>query len=273
MRNLKIVLVTTLLAAATAQAGEAPRVRYQDPSGRTSVTVTHDMYVAGMKEPIANRRFSFDLTQSVDGATEAVTVTIDQAKGSYSAHGHKQRLGTRHLTGRSFLLAIGNDGRQLDQAKASEAPIIDVGPPVEDGFSVAALLAETLPILPEGALSVGTTWTTERPVRSLEGWAWGNGRMTSRHRVTAVDRRDGHAVVTVATEAKASLGPLKSERAFSGDLKRTLHWTFDANDGRLLSLSMEQESSGTCPLPQGETAIRQQTTVELTPLGSEKASR
>ncbi len=273
MTNLKRGRVPTRLAAGMAQAGDAPRARYQDPSGRMSLTVSHDMYVAGMAEPIADRRFSFDLTQAVDGAAAAITVTIDAAKGSYSAHGQKQRLGTRHLTGRSFSLSIGNGGRQLEHTETAEAPVIDVGPPVEAGFSIAGLLADTLPILPEGALAVGTTWTTERPVRSLEGWAWGNGRMTSHHRVTEVDRRDGHTVITVATEAKASLGPLKSERAFSGDLKRTLHWTFDANDGRLLSLSMEQESSGTCPLPQGETAIRQQTTVELTPLGSEKASR
>ncbi len=272
MKNLKIVLITTLLAAGMAHAGEASRVRYQDPSARMSLTVSHEMYVAGMAEPIATREFSFDLTQALDRTTAAITVTIDRAKGSYTAHGQKQRLGTRHLTGQSFLLSIRKDGRQLEQDKTSEAPVIDVGPPVEDGFSIAGLLADTLPILPEGALAVGTTWTTERPVRSLEGWAWGNGRMTSRHRVTAVDRRDGHTVITVVTEAKASLGPLSSERAFSGDLKRTLHWTFDADDGRLLSLSMEQESSGTCPLPQGETAIRQQTTVELTPLGSEKAS-
>ena len=270
MRNLEIVLITTLLAAGTAQAGEAPRARYQDPSGRMSLTVSHDMYVAGMAHPIADRRFSFDLTQAVDGA--AVTVTIDQAKGSYSAHGQKQRLGTRHLTGRSFSLSIGNGGRQLEHNETAEAPVIDVGPPVEDGFSIAGLLADTLPILPEGALAVGTTWTTERPVRSLEGWAWGNGRMTSRHRVTAVDRRDGHAVVTVATEAEATLGAVKAERAFSGELKRTLSWTFDADDGRLLSLSMEQESSGSCPLPQGETDIRQQTRVELVPRDPEATS-
>ena len=120
--------------------------------------------------------------------------------------------------------------------------------------------------------------TAKKPEKSLlvklkkTGGRNNTGRMTSRHRVTAVDRRDGHTVVTVATEAEATLGAVKAEPAFSGDLKRTLSWTFDADDGRLLSLSMEQETSGSCPLPQGETDIRQQTRVELVPRDPEATS-
>ena len=45
-----------------------------------------------------------------------------------------------------------------------------------------------------------------------------------------------------------------------------LQWTFDATDGRLLSLSMEQETEGRSIVPQGEIHIRQLTRVELTPL-------
>ena len=83
--------------------------------------------------------------------------------------------------------------------------------------------------------------------------------------VHAVDQRDGHSIVTVITEANTHLDPVKGERAYSGVLKRTLHWVFDATDGRLLSLSMDQETKGVCELPQGETQIRQLTRVELTP--------
>ena len=67
----------------------------------------------------------------------------------------------------------------------------------------------------------------------------------------------------MATEAEASLSPMDGEPGYSGDLKRTLSWTFDATDGRLLSMSMEQELEGVCPLPQGETRIHQVTRMEV----------
>lgn len=264
MKHITLVLTTTLLVAASSQAGEGLRVRYHDHSDRMSLTVNHDIEV-GQAKPIATREFSFDLALTADRAATAVTVTIDRAKATYVAHDMEQRLGTRQLTGRSFPLLIADDGRRLEQTKPSEAPLIDLGPYPSIGFSVAGLLADTLPVLPEETVAVGAGWTTERRIRSLEGWAWGTGRLTSRHRITAVDRRDDHTVISVTTEGEAHLGPVESERGFSADLKRTLRWTFDATDGRLLSMSIEQETEGVCPLPQGDIQFRQLTRVELAP--------
>ena len=51
---------------------------------------------------------------------------------------------------------------------------------------------------------------------------------------------------------------------FSGDgeLKRTSHWRFDATKGQVLSISMEQETSGVNTMPQGNMDVRQITKVE-----------
>ncbi len=262
MKNLTLILATTLMAATTAQTDEGSPLSYRDVSGRMSLTVSHAIDV---HRPIASRNFSFDLALAMDPTTAGVTVTIDHAQATYTAHDMKQRLGTRHLTGQSFSLSIADDGRRLQQTESSEVLVIDLGPPVAEGFSIASLLADTLPVLPGNTVAAGTTWSTSRRIRSLGGWAWGTGQLTSLHRVTSVNREDDHTIVTVATEAKASLDPVEEDRGFSGDLKRTLSWTFDATEGRLLSMSMEQETEGICPLPQGESSIHQLTRVELTP--------
>ena len=149
--------------------------------------------------------------------------------------------------------------------------MIDLGPVITPGFSIAGLLGDVLPVLPEKAAAVGTAWTTNHQIRSLEGWAWGAGRLTTRHRVTAVERRGSHTVVTVKSEAEANLAPIEGERSYSGDLKRTLRWSFDATAGSLLSMSMEQESKGTCALPQGEVVVRQLTKIELAPPGQDRS--
>jgi hypothetical protein len=264
MRHVTLVLATTLLAAGTSQTEETHRVRYDDPSGRVSLTVSQDIEVVREPPVVASRDFSFDLTLAADDASAAVTVTVDRAKGSYVAHEMKQRLGTRHLAGRSFSLSIAATGRWLEATEPSESAEIDLGPVVVPGFSIVEALSDALPVLPETAVAVGTTWMTERPLRSLEGWTWATGFLTSRHRVTAVDRQKAHTVVTVATEAKATLVPVDDERPGSADLERTLSWTFDATDGRLLSLSSDQTTEGRADLGRGEIPVYQRTRVELT---------
>ncbi len=51
-------------------------------------------------------------------------------------------------------------------------------------------------------------------------------------------------------------------------MTRTLRWTFDATDGRMLRVSLEQESDGVCELPQGDIPIVQHTRIELAPPAS-----
>ena len=267
MKHLLIVLTAaitaTLLATSAPQTNDGLRVRYSNATGPMSLTVRHDITVA-LAEPMhADRNFSYDL--SMAGDASSLMVTIEAATGDFTAHEMTQRLPTRTLTGKSFSLAIGNDGRQLQAADAPQDVAIGLGPVVEPGFSVAEVLAETLPVLPEKSVSVGTTWSTERPIRSLEGWAWTTGNLASNHRITKVDHQKGHIVVTAETDATAKLRAVDEGKKVSGDLKRTLHWTFDVTDGRILSLSMTQETEGNSVVPQGEIVIRQITTLELAP--------
>ena len=226
----------------------------------------HDIDV-GERKSIATRDFSFDLALTTDHTAAAVTITIDRAKASYVAHDMKQRLGTRHLPGQSFPLSIAEGGRRLQQVDAADDLLIDLGPVPSPGFSVAGLLADTLPVLPEKNVTLGGTWTTERRIRSIGGWGWGVGQLTSQHRITSIDRDGEHTIISVTTEAEASLEAPEDAKEFTSDLKRTLHWTFDATDGRLLSLSMDQTADGTCIVPQmGEIKFHQLTQVELAPL-------
>lgn len=263
MKYFILILSTALLSAGASPADTGLRVRYLDPSGQISLTVNQDIDVGDMKS-IATREFSFALTLDGDPTAENVSVTIDKAKGSYTAHGMKQRLPTRHLPEQSFSVSIADAGRHLAQADSADAPMINLGPYPPTGYSVAGQLVDALPVLPDGSIEVGTTWTTEREIRSLEGWGWGAGLLTSRHRVTAIDRKGDRTIVSVTTEASANLGPIDGGEAFDAELKRTLEWTFDATHGRLLSLAMEQEAEGTCIVPQGQVPFVQQTRVDLT---------
>jgi hypothetical protein len=258
------LLSIAVLGGVPALAADDIQIRYRQPSERMSLTVTQEILVQGDR-PLAGRDLSFDLSMAAVPGVAAFQITVDRATASYTAHEMKQRLGTRHLAGRDLSLAIVDDGRRLQPAEVNDPPVVPLDSMVESGFPVGAALADTLPVLPEAAVSVGATWTTERPVRSLEGWAWATGRLSSRHRITAIDREPNSTVITVETEATASLGPVEGGRAYSGELKRSLRWTFDAVDGRLLSLSMEQETDGVGDLPQGEIPLRQRTRVELAP--------
>jgi len=263
MNKAPFVLAAISLLAATSRADEGSMARYRDPSGRISLTVHHEIEIRAAQPIEASRDLSLDLTLAADRETAAVTVTVDGAQAVSLAHGMRQRLGTRHLHGQSFPLSIADNGRRLASTAPDEAPAVDLGPMVPGGYPIAEVLVDALPVLPESDVAVGATWTTERSVRCLEGWAWGIGRLTSRHRVIAVERRDGHAVVSVTTDAEAHLGPVDDGRSYTGDLERTLHWTFDATEGRLLSLSMDQQTEGVSALGQTDTPIRQRTRLEL----------
>ena len=262
MRYITIVLTTTLLTVGLAHSEEPLQLRYQDGFGPMTLTVTQEMEV---ERPIASREMSFDVTLATDLKAASASLLIESAKASYSAHGMERRLATRHLTGSKIPLAILEDGRRLTEIEPAEAPVFDVGPPVSGGFSVAGLLIGVLPQLPDKPVSVGTSWSTERSVRLLEGWAWGAGQLKSRHRVSSIDTRQGRVIVTVETEAEAMLQSSEGERPYSGELKRSLRWTFDATGGRVLSMSMEQETDGLTTLPQGEFGVRQRTELQLAP--------
>ncbi len=269
MRYLTIVLTTTLMTVGLAHSEEQVRLRYQEDFGPMTLTMTQSIEVEvenkEVERPIASREMSFEVTLLTDAAAASASLLIERAQASYTAHGMKQRLSTRHLTGAKIALAIPQDGRELSEIEPDEAPVIDMGPPVAGGFSVAGMLIGVLPQLPDQPVSMGSSWRTERDVRLLEGWAWAAGHLKSHHRVTAIESRHGRTIVTVDTESEAMLQSSAGETAYSGNLKRSLHWTFDATGGRILSISMEQDTDGVTTLPQGEMVLRQRTELELAP--------
>ena len=262
MKTLTIVLTSTLLTVGIAHSQEPLRLRYQGGFGPMTLTVTQDIAV---KRPIASREMSFDLRLVGDLEAGGASLVIDNAKASYSAHEMTQRLSTRHLTGSKIPVAILQQRRELEEIAPADSPIIDMGAPVSGGYSVAGMLIDVLPRLPSQPISEGTSWSTQRSVRSLEGWAWGAGKLESRHHVTSITRRQRRTIVTVETESEGILQSREGEPSYSGELRRSLHWTFDATSGRLLSMSMVQETDGLSTLPQGELPVRQKTQVELAP--------
>ena len=262
MRYLTIVLTTTLLTVGLAHSEESLQLRYQDGFGPMTLTMTQNMEV---KRPVASREMSFEVTLATDPNGASASLLVGSAKASYTAHGMTQRLATRHLTGSTVALAILEDGRQLSEIEPDDAPVIDMGPPVVGGFSVAGMLMGVLPQLPLGPVSVGTSWRTERSVRLLEGWVWVVGDLESHHRVTSIESRHGRTIVTVETETEAMLNSREGEKPYSGELQRSLRWTFDATGGRVLSMSMEQETDVLTTMPQGEMTVHQRTELELAP--------
>jgi hypothetical protein len=260
MRYLTIVLAAVLLPVSLAHSDELVPLRFQDDSGPMTLTITHDIEV---REPVASRAMSFDVTLATDPAASSATLLIENARATFTAHGMEQRLSARHLNGSKTPLTLFGGGRGLVETDSTQTPLLDLGPPVSEGLSVAAMLIGVMPELPAEPVSVGTSWATERSVRLIEGWAWSSGQLKSRHRVTAIDSRGGRTIVTVESQGGAQLQSDEGDRAYSGELKRSLRWTFDATGGRVVSLSMEQESDGTTMLPQGELPVVQRTEIEL----------
>jgi hypothetical protein len=122
-----------------------------------------------------------------------------------------------------------------------------------------------LPELPEESVSVGATWSSEREILSLEGWAWAGGILEFQHQVRAIDRSSDHVIVSIESFARGMITAADGRRGFigEGNLEQSIEWKFDATGGQLLSLSMEREASGSNQLPQGEVSVRQLTRYQL----------
>ena len=65
--------------------------------------------------------------------------------------------------------------------------------------------------------------------------------------------------------AEAALEPIEKP-GFTGTIERAFTWTFDVTSGRLVSLSMTQESNGISPIQQRDIQVNQITTIELGPV-------
>lgn len=270
MKTKAIYLTTLVLTSASPVYGDSAsqqlELRYGNANGKAVLSVNHDITANG-RASMASRSFLIDL--ELNEVQDMVSVTVNKAKGSYTAHGMKQRLPAAKLAGQSIPFSRREDGQLLERAEPAKDLEIPVGQVIGADYPVGLALADILPVLPKGPVAVGTRWSTNRDTRSLEGWAWASGSLSSEHTVTAIDEDNGHTIVSVTSRSTAQLGKDGNGLQYSGDgtLNRTSNWRFDANDGRLLSVSMEQETSGINTLPQGEVEVQQLTKVEFTVSG------
>ncbi len=261
-------LVATLnLSAASASESEPVLLRYQRVATNFTLSVNHDIKAGEKETPVAERKFTMEYELHAQLASGSINAQLKESRASYTAHGMNQRLGTHHLVGRDFGLAIRDEGRVLQASGpgAGKGLDIDLGFVTDGGYALDGALADMLPVLPENPVSVGSNWDTQRDVRTLVGWAWAQGQLDCHHQVTAVEQQENHTIVAVTSNAATTLSAVADSEQYSGDgeLKRNYQWRFDATDGRLLSLSLEQESNGFSALPQGNVQIRQLTTIEL----------
>jgi len=267
MKTKAIYLTTTLLLTSTSvvfgdSAPEELELRYGNSSGKATLSVNQDIRV-DEHDMKASRSFLMDLELSE--AQGALSVKINKAKGSYTAHDMTQRLPASKLAGQSITFSKTDNGRALQRTDPDHDLEIPVGQVIGADYPIGLALVDILPVLPQGPVSVGTTWTTTRDTRSLEGWAWAAGSLSSEHAVTAIDQRGDHFIVSVTSTSKAQVGKVGSGLEYSGDgkLSRISNWRFDASEQRLLSVSMQQETSGINTLPQGAMGVRQLTKVEF----------
>ncbi len=271
MKTTAIYLTTTLVLTSASlvfgdSASEELELRYDNPGGKATLSVSHDIS-AGGHDSTASRSFLMDI--EISETQDIVSVRINKAKGKYTAHGMTQRLPASKLAGQSISFLKLDNGHVLKRTDPNNDLEIPVGQVIGADYPIGLALVDILPVLPEAPVSVGTTWTTTRDTRSLEGWAWAAGILSSKHTVTALDKQNGHTIVSVTSTSKAQLGRDGSGLQYSGDgaLNRTSNWRFDASDGRLLSVSMEQKTSGINTLPQGEVGVQQITKVEFSASG------
>ncbi|NOR19940.1 MAG: hypothetical protein GQ538_07605 [Xanthomonadales bacterium] len=270
MKTKTIYLTTTLLLSSTTSVfgdsaalstNDGLELRYRQSTGQSALSVIHDIST-DTHANIAGRIFSLELEfEDRDGD---IRVNINKAKASYTAHDMTQRLPASELAGRNFTLSKANNDRSMKRASPEDDLEIGVGQIIGADYPVGLALVDILPVLPEQAVDIGSSWETSRDTRSLEGWAWAHGVLSARHSVTAIEQLDDHTIISVTSTARAQLEKTEKGLEYSGDgtLERTSDWRFDVTAGRLLSMSMEQNTSGINSLPQGEVKVLQTTKVE-----------
>jgi hypothetical protein len=264
MKTSTLIMNLALLVSTPLTADEF-KLNYQ-LSGSLQLTMEQDIYPGEFKEPLAGRNFQMNFSLEEVGSNDNLEqsnlqVRLNEISGSYVAHGMKQRLQTSHLKGEELTFIGDGHGFSSGQSESQ----IDLGQITDGGLNPFDILLSLLPELPETPVAVGTSWNTERPISTLEGWAWAEGLLQNQHRVETIDQSGSSTIIGIKTSGKTMLKAGQKRAGFIGEgfLERTISWRFDVSNGQLLSLSIEQEGSGVNLLPQGEVPVRQITRYEL----------
>jgi hypothetical protein len=267
------LILLSLLLTSTSVVADKLALRYADQHDATRLTVSQ-VIDAGKEQRI---QVSRDLSMSLKLYTnklstnklntkshdDKISVTIADAEGSFTAHGNKMRLGTSHIKGKIFNLDMIDQGLMLKPSGEEKVLAMDMGQILPKGFPISWALDQALPILPSSLVDIGSQWTTEREMKLLVGWSWTVGTLSTTHTVTDIKHHDGHTLVSVESQALASLGTMEGAREYeeSNQLAQKAEWVFDETHGRLVSLSMTQEAHGASSLPQGMVPVDQVTQV------------
>jgi hypothetical protein len=262
------LILLSLLLTSTSVVADKLALRYADQRDTTRLTVSQ-VIDAGKEQRI---QVSRDLSMSLKLNTnklntkshdDQISVTIADAKGSFTAHGNKMRLGTSHIKGKIFNLDMIDQGLMLKPSGEEKVLAMDMGQILPKGFPISWALDQALPILPSSLVDIGSQWTTEREMKLLVGWSWTVGTLSTTHIVTDIKHHDGRTLVSVESQALASLGTMEGARQYeeSNQLAQKAEWVFDETHGRLVSLSMTQEAHGASSLPQGMVPVDQVTKV------------
>ena len=259
MKTTTSILLLILLAV-TCVAADQSTMRYK-LTGELQLTMEQDIYPGGRSEPLAGRKFEMTFALSDAASNGNVYAELTAIKGSYNAHGMNQRLSVGHLTGQQMTLA--NDGLSISLEDPGSG--LGLGPITDGDLYPLAVLVDVLPALPDEPVAPGMSWETDQAVRSLEGWAWAAGDMRYQHEVTGISDQAGHEIVHVLSHGQTTVTAAEGTQGFLGNgvLERRIEWSFSADTGQLLRLSMEQEGQGTNKLPQGQVEVRQVSRVEL----------
>ncbi len=259
MKTLKLMLNLALLATLSVSAADS--TLHYALAGEMHLTMQQEIFVGGHKDAIGTRDISMAFNLGGDESSDDLLIELAAIKANYSAHGMTQRLPTSHLVGKTFRLT--SDSRTFESQKSDgEVPL---GTITDGGLKPSELLAGLLPTLPGGPVSIGTSWVTDRTIRSLEGWAWADGNMRRHHEVTDVRQSNGRTVIHVKSLGETTIAAAAGHDGFLGKGTLTEHsnWSFDSGSGQLLTLAVERESNGTNKLPQGEIPLRQTARYEL----------
>ena len=83
--------------------------------------------------------------------------------------------------------------------------------------------------------------------------------MQHHHKITDIQLSNRRTIIYVKTYGKTAIEAADGRESFLGEdtLAQSIDWTFDADSGLLLSLSVEREANGTNQLSQGEIPVRQ----------------
>ena len=250
--------ILALLLASPLTADET-NMRYSKLAGSYQLEVEHMIQAGEDYSHPAERTFSMSL--DMQDSEQAVTATLVEVSGTYTAHEMTQRLPTRHLKGKSLQLVSAHDGRALAQSERDDEPRIGLGAITPEGYPLSMALSDMLPVLPSIAVETGSSWTTESALNSLVGWGWISGKLDSRHTVTGTTVENGKTLVSVESTAQATINNPIDGGKYS--LTRTTHWQFNATDGRLVSLSMNEDAYAVSKLPQGNVPVHQVTKASL----------